>query len=674
MASMGFRRNLKNKSFRVSLFKVFVSKLNYRLGMNLTVRFLLIFYFFAAMVPVWAVTPMNYYNSLVAGGDASGFRDGVFELARFNEPLGMAFDETGNKLYVADSQNNRIRVVNLDHNNEVQTLAGTGVRGNLDGPLLKATFNVPTQLAVLPNNRLVVCDGGNGLIRLVDISKQIVTTIAKGINSRDMVYRPQDDSLYFSDSNQVKKMDMKTLVISTIFANNPLVPSPGALCLYKDSLCVADTKLPDIYQIKTDDKQSTGSVILTAVGKAPDVLALSASDGFLYALANGGILLKVGLPDSAVIKFPSAGGFLFKNTDHQEQLKLFKLRGDIPVGFSASPNEARKFFIATENSIVSVRDYDFEAWWPAMEWNKRTINDFEYPAKKPPRTFRILTLGTSRNSESVPIPADPKAPISEDVMEGNNMVDNFSKKLELLLNTEAVLQNLSVHFEVLNIARRTNESLSSFGYDQVPDAVKKYDVDLVLALADRTGYCDYYLNPMTKEGIPARSTPKVYLEKSLSDRASGAAKDILVRLKKMKIPYSEKQDCPGDTLWSLLCTGDQQLQDDMIEITGQRLEILNDMLGAIKNSAGNGTPFFIYYVPSRQYPNECCEPFWHDVCAKFHLNFFDLSEPYNSLKISYYPTDTNHYTVNGNELIARLLAHYLVENKLIPFKTADGIF
>jgi hypothetical protein len=172
---------------------------------------------------------------------------------------------------VADSQNNRIRVVNLDQNNEVQTLAGTGIRGNLDGSLLQATFNIPSKLAVLPNNRLVVCDGGNGLIRLVDISKQIVTTVAKGVNPRDMVYRQQDDSLYFSDSNQVRKLDMKTLVVSMVFANNPLLPSPGALCLYQDSLCIADTTLTDIYQIKTDDKQTPSTITLAAVGKASDV-------------------------------------------------------------------------------------------------------------------------------------------------------------------------------------------------------------------------------------------------------------------------------------------------------------------------------------------------------------------------------------------------------------------
>src|SRR5580700_5504845 len=84
--------------------------------------------------PVWAVTPMEYFNSLVAGGDEAGFRDGAFFSARFNDPFGMAFDETGNRLYVADSGNNRIRVVDLEHNNDVKSLAGTGSVGALDGP------------------------------------------------------------------------------------------------------------------------------------------------------------------------------------------------------------------------------------------------------------------------------------------------------------------------------------------------------------------------------------------------------------------------------------------------------------------------------------------------------------------------------------------------------------
>src|SRR5271154_1068223 len=83
--------------------------------------------------PVGAVTPMEYYNSLVAGNDDAGYRDGAFDDARFNRPCGLAFDETGSRLFVADQNNNRIRVVYLDEDNRVETAAGKGAASDLDG-------------------------------------------------------------------------------------------------------------------------------------------------------------------------------------------------------------------------------------------------------------------------------------------------------------------------------------------------------------------------------------------------------------------------------------------------------------------------------------------------------------------------------------------------------------
>lgn len=45
----------------------------------------------------------------VAGAEALGYRDGLSTSARFASPLGMAFDSTGEKFFLADRDNNRIR-------------------------------------------------------------------------------------------------------------------------------------------------------------------------------------------------------------------------------------------------------------------------------------------------------------------------------------------------------------------------------------------------------------------------------------------------------------------------------------------------------------------------------------------------------------------------------------
>ncbi len=86
---------------------------------------------------------MESYNSLVAGSNDGGFQDGPFYSARFADPGGLAFDDSGTRLFVADRDNQRIRVVYLEEDNRVETLAGTGKIGSAVGPLTLANFNLP---------------------------------------------------------------------------------------------------------------------------------------------------------------------------------------------------------------------------------------------------------------------------------------------------------------------------------------------------------------------------------------------------------------------------------------------------------------------------------------------------------------------------------------------------
>src|SRR6185369_11523606 len=93
---------------------------------------------------------------------------------------GLAVSPDGKLLYVADSENNRVRVIHLDQKNLVTTLAGQDAPGNQDGPLASARFNQPRAVAALPGDRLVVGDYGNQLLRLVDLKQGIVSTLGGG--------------------------------------------------------------------------------------------------------------------------------------------------------------------------------------------------------------------------------------------------------------------------------------------------------------------------------------------------------------------------------------------------------------------------------------------------------------------------------------------------------------
>ncbi|HJP92049.1 MAG TPA: thioredoxin-like domain-containing protein [Pyrinomonadaceae bacterium] len=104
----------------------------------------------------------------------------VLERAKVGE-LPLAFpgkilaDAKNDRLFIADSNHNRIVVTKLD-GTLVDTI-GTGDHGAADGPFDKATFNRPQGMA-LDGNTLYIADTENHLIRRVNLKSRTVETIA----------------------------------------------------------------------------------------------------------------------------------------------------------------------------------------------------------------------------------------------------------------------------------------------------------------------------------------------------------------------------------------------------------------------------------------------------------------------------------------------------------------
>jgi sugar lactone lactonase YvrE len=104
----------------------------------------------------------------------SGSGDGAAAAASFNQPTGLATDESGN-LYIADTGNSAIR--RLAPDGQVTTLAGLPtVAGLKDGSGQEAWFNQPRDLIVL-GQYLYVLDTGNAVLRRVTLSNQTVVTM-----------------------------------------------------------------------------------------------------------------------------------------------------------------------------------------------------------------------------------------------------------------------------------------------------------------------------------------------------------------------------------------------------------------------------------------------------------------------------------------------------------------
>jgi len=122
------------------------------------------------------ITPTGVVTTLA--GDANsdtGATDGVGSTARFNGPMSVAADGTGN-VYVADTINNTIRKITSA--GVVSTLAGTpGVSGHVDGVGSSALFNQPQGVAVDQSGNVYVADTQNYTIRKIAVTGA-VTTIA----------------------------------------------------------------------------------------------------------------------------------------------------------------------------------------------------------------------------------------------------------------------------------------------------------------------------------------------------------------------------------------------------------------------------------------------------------------------------------------------------------------
>jgi DNA-binding beta-propeller fold protein YncE len=110
------------------------------------------------------VTPSGVVTTLAGG--APGDADGVGNNARFNSPTGIAVDAAGN-LYVADSGNHLIRRVTPW--GAVSTLAGIGISGFEDGFGNIAQFASPHGIALSAPGNLYVADYQNNRIRLINL-------------------------------------------------------------------------------------------------------------------------------------------------------------------------------------------------------------------------------------------------------------------------------------------------------------------------------------------------------------------------------------------------------------------------------------------------------------------------------------------------------------------------
>ncbi|HEX7778391.1 MAG TPA: thioredoxin-like domain-containing protein [Vicinamibacterales bacterium] len=118
----------------------------------------------------------------IAGGDLFDFgdRDGNGDAVRLQHPLGLT--RAGGVLFIADTYNHKIKTLN-PVTGDVRTFAGSGVEGHEDGAAAVATFYEPGGLSAT-SDALFVADTNNHAIRRVRLTDGRVETLELSTSSK----------------------------------------------------------------------------------------------------------------------------------------------------------------------------------------------------------------------------------------------------------------------------------------------------------------------------------------------------------------------------------------------------------------------------------------------------------------------------------------------------------
>jgi DNA-binding beta-propeller fold protein YncE len=161
---------------------------------------------------------------LVAGSGEAGYADGTGAAAKFNRPFGITMDASGSNLYVADSNNHRIRKIVIA-TGVVSTLAGNGSAGYQEGLGSNAVLSYPEYVKMGSDNMLYFSEVGSQRIRQLNpstgLSKLIAgsgqrgfkngtSTTAEFNNPKGLLIDAVTSSLYVADNwnDLIRKIDI----------------------------------------------------------------------------------------------------------------------------------------------------------------------------------------------------------------------------------------------------------------------------------------------------------------------------------------------------------------------------------------------------------------------------------------------------------------------------------
>jgi len=234
------------------------------------------------------ITPAGVVTTLAGSAGFSGSTDGTGAAARFNFPIGVATDSSGN-VYVADLSNHTIRKITPA--GVVTTVAGSaGVSGSADGTGAAASFNNPYGVATDSSGNVYVADFSNHTIRKITPAG-VVTTLAgsagfsgstdgtgaaASFNNPRGVATDSSGNVYVADSNNSTIRKITPAGVVTTLAGSAGVSGSadgtGAAASFNNPYGVATDSSGNVYVADTFNstirKITPAGVVTTLAGSA----------------------------------------------------------------------------------------------------------------------------------------------------------------------------------------------------------------------------------------------------------------------------------------------------------------------------------------------------------------------------------------------------------------------
>lgn len=228
--------------------------------------------------------------TLIAGNGVPGFSgdNGPATNAQLNYPEGIAVDPAGN-IYVADTQNNRIREIS---NGVITTVAGTGASGYSgdNGPASQAQLFGPHGLAFDSSGGLYIADSGSARIRKV--ANGVITTVANlatiglsshspwgvAVDSKGIIYATDfiSSAVYRAVNGNISIAAGEPNALST--GNCPVSSaSPPLYAAFREPEGLAIDLSGNLYIADTADnciRELSNNVLTTVAGSTPSATAL----------------------------------------------------------------------------------------------------------------------------------------------------------------------------------------------------------------------------------------------------------------------------------------------------------------------------------------------------------------------------------------------------------------